>query len=602
MNDVLDGRFRFEAWIVGSANRLAISAAKAVAEAPGSVYTPLFLHSASGLGKTHLLAAIGHHVRTMHPTLSVEYVALEDLVDELHVAIASGQADALKRRYATLDVLLLDDLQLLAGRQETQSEVLRLFNAMQSAGRQIVLAGDRAPADMHDVDDRLLTRLAGGLIVDIGPPDYETRLAILTVKCAERGTRFAPGVLEEVARAHSASVRELQGVLHRLVAHQAMLDAPLGVSDVWQVLGAVMTPSTAKPDEFENFLHDIASSVAESMESWRVRLSERIAYWSGEGFRTNILQRALESPVAPDVDSLDASFANAAERLRALEREAIRLDQRFVGMPAFRDPDALNEAEALVARALILASPPAAPLPEFRLAAFSRCAANREAIEAAAAIIESSVAGRNPLLIYGAPGSGKTHLAHAVGNSILSAASQPHTVACVSCEALVEELLVALQENTLERWRARYRAVDSLIVDNFQAIDGRDRPQEELAHVIEALVRHGRRVVLTSDRPIEQFRLINSRLRERLEQGHAVEIRPAPALDRLGRDTPVPVGDEAAAPTIDVAVSPQFIETVDNRLAYRSGDHQALDSYFFDSEKVIADWPDLAGRLIEEYS
>src|SRR5688572_17021537 len=232
MSVLLDGRFRFDNYVVGASNRLAVAAGRAVAESPGTTYNPLFIYSQSGLGKTHLIGAIGFAAKQLQPDLVVEYVPLDDFVDQLHLAVSSGQADAFKQRYQRVDLLLIDDVQFLTGRRETQSEMLRIFNALQGNGRQIVMASDRPPSEIADVDERLVTRLSGGLIVDIGMPDYETRVAILRHKCEERGLSFSQGVLEELASLPFANVRELQGALNRLLAHQSVNDAPLDARQV----------------------------------------------------------------------------------------------------------------------------------------------------------------------------------------------------------------------------------------------------------------------------------------------------------------------------------------------------------------------------------
>ena len=174
---------RFENFVVGSGNRLAVAAAQAVAEAPGTVYNPLFIYSGSGLGKTHLVNAIGNLTRQIEPSLRVEYLTLDEFVDQMHGAIASRRLNAFKDKFGKVDLLILDDAQFLTGKRETQSELLRLLAAWQRSGKQLILTSDRPPAEIADVDERLLTRLTGGLIVDIGPPDYETRLAILQRKC-----------------------------------------------------------------------------------------------------------------------------------------------------------------------------------------------------------------------------------------------------------------------------------------------------------------------------------------------------------------------------------------------------------------------------------
>lgn len=601
---MIDGRFRFDNFVIGAANRLAASAARAVAEAPGAAYNPLFIYSASGLGKTHLLGAVGHLARQLHPELAIEYLTLDDFVAQLHQAIATGQAESFKRRYAGVGLLLLDDVQFLTGRVETQSELLRVFNVLQGSGRQIVMTCDRTPAEIADVDERLVSRLAGGLIVDVGTPDYETRVAILRAKGAERGARFAAGVLEELARTPSHNVRELQGALNRLVAHQSLLDAPLNVADVWHVLGNVRAAESSPPDEFENFLTDLAATVAESVETWRVTLGERIARWSGEGFHTERLERELTRRDPPDLDALDADFAADAERLRALETEAIRLDPHAAGLPIFRDPDRMAEAEDFVARAIARREPLPGPRIGYRLHDLVRTPRNRIAIQAAAAVIEAPGHRYNPLLVYGPAGAGKTHLVHAIGNALRAREDDALSVACVEAGSFIEELIDALQQGTVERWRARYRAADVLIVDDIQAFEGKERTQEEFFHLFNVLQQAGRQLILTADRAPSHLTGLQPRLRSRFEGGLVVEVGVVDGVDRWGRTTPVHAGDEAAAPTIDAVVdevlapSPEE-PTVDFDVLARAS--QPLDSFFFDAEKVVAEWPAVEGRVVEEW-
>src|SRR5437868_9631235 len=287
----VDSRNRFDNYVVGSANRLAVAAARAVSESPGGVYNPLFVYGSSGLGKTHLIGAIGNEAVERAPELNVEYLSLEDFIEQIHAAVAEGEMERFKQCYGRVDVLLIDDMQFLTGRRETQSELLRLLNALQGSGRQIVMTSDRPPSDISDVDERLISRLSGGLIVDIGVPDFETRVAILRSKAEERKVSFAPGVIEELARLDFTSVRELQGAMNRLVAQQS-LDGTLTPAQVRAVLGvegSVTEPEpTSEPepaptpsvfgapaaDEFFSFVTNIATTVAAQIEPWKVRVGE----------------------------------------------------------------------------------------------------------------------------------------------------------------------------------------------------------------------------------------------------------------------------------------------------------------------------------------
>src|SRR5438128_8347442 len=237
MTSSLNPRFSFETLVVGAANRLAVTAGRTVAENPGSAYNPLFIYSGSGLGKTHVLMAVGHAAKAIAAQLNIEYLTLDEYVEAFHAAIAAGQGDAFRRRFQNVDVLLVDDVQFLTNRKEMQAELLRLTEALQQAGHQIVLASDRPPAEIADLDERLISRFSGGLVVDIGIPDYETRVAILRRKAEERASKFQPGVLETVAKVEYPNVRELMGALNRLIAFQAVNGTPINAEAVRQLLG-----------------------------------------------------------------------------------------------------------------------------------------------------------------------------------------------------------------------------------------------------------------------------------------------------------------------------------------------------------------------------
>lgn len=214
----LNPKYTFETFVIGSSNRFPHAAAVAVAEAPGKAYNPLLVYGESGLGKTHLLHAIGHYVRSLYTGAKVRYVSSEEFTNEFINAIRDDRQDRFKRRYRDVDVLLIDDIQFLEGKTQTQEEFFHTFNTLHNANKQIVLTSDRPPKRLEALEDRLRNRFEWGLITDVQPPDLETRIAILRKKAAMDRLTAPPDVLEFIASKIQTNIRELEGALIRVTA------------------------------------------------------------------------------------------------------------------------------------------------------------------------------------------------------------------------------------------------------------------------------------------------------------------------------------------------------------------------------------------------
>ncbi len=240
-HSALNPRYTFDSFVVAASNRLAHSASLAVAENPAHAYNPLFVYGGAGLGKTHLLHALGHEA--LKRGLSVLYVSSEMFTNDLISAIRSQRTKRFRAKYRTNDVLLLDDVQFLIGKERTQEEFFHTFNALHSTGKQIVLSCDRPPRALSALEDRLRSRLGWGLIVDVQPPDFETRLAILRSKADDLGIYAGDDLLAYVARKASGNVRELEGALNSVVAHSRLVGAPLDLSLAHMALDRIMARS-----------------------------------------------------------------------------------------------------------------------------------------------------------------------------------------------------------------------------------------------------------------------------------------------------------------------------------------------------------------------
>jgi len=677
----LNPLYRFDTLVVGAANRLAVTAAKAVAESPGTVYNPLFVYARPGLGKTHLLMAIGHAARAINPRLSVEYLTLDEFVEAFHAAIAAGHGEAYRKRFLDVDLLLVDDVQFLTHRREMQAELLRLTDALQTASRQIVLTSDRPPADIEALDERLIRRFAGGLIIDVAAPDYETRVAILRRKAEERRATFGEGVLDAVAGLDIDNVRELLGALNRIIAFQAVSEKALTPEQARMLVGgeaveaaeapppaaeprraereaspaprltsaavaAAVAPvesgpetAAAAPSEFDDFLSEIAATVAQQVDAWRGRVSAAVLRWQGEGFRTAQLDQLLEQEMVNDPERALREFEEDVERLQALQAEAAALAPELAGSAVFRDPANVGAAEEALRQAREEGPPPPAPSPLWRLDGFVETPANRVVLEAVRAVKTRPGDRYNPLVLIGGAAVGKTHLLHAIGNAL---AEEGTPVACLSAPEFTGELIQAIDRDAVSGWRARYRRAMAFLLDDVHLIAAKDRTQDELFVLFNALMDQGRQLVFSSAAPLAELAGVEPRLRSRLEGGLVVELPPPDASVRqqvLARDLEAKLGAsdaelaaylasrpadsiraaqallqrvlEAAAskglpPTVELArellEEPPAAAPAPRRSSGRSSGIVGAGANATRSrEKMVWEWPEVAERVIEEW-
>jgi len=237
----LNPKYTFDTFVIGSSNRFAHAAAVAVAEQPAKAYNPLFVYGESGLGKTHLLHAIGHYTRTLYAGARVRYVSSEEFTNEFINSIRDDKAAAFQRRYRDVDVLLVDDIQFLSGKVQTQEEFFHTFNTLHNANKQIVVTSDLPPKQLQDFEDRMRSRFEWGLITDVQPPDLETRIAILRKKSAQERLSAPPEVLEFIASKISTNIRELEGALIRVTAFASLNRQPVDLPLAEVVLKDLIT-------------------------------------------------------------------------------------------------------------------------------------------------------------------------------------------------------------------------------------------------------------------------------------------------------------------------------------------------------------------------
>jgi chromosomal replication initiator protein len=243
----LNDKYIFDTFVIGSSNRFAHAAAVAVAEQPARAYNPLFIYGGSGLGKTHLLHAIGHYTRTLYKGTHVRYVSSEEFTNEFINSIRDDKASAFQRRYRETDVLLVDDVQFLSGKVQTQEEFFHTFNTLHNANKQIVITSDLPPKQLQDFEDRMRSRFEWGLITDIQPPDLETRIAILRKKTKHERLVAPPEVLEYIASKITTNIRELEGALIRVTAFASLNRQPVDLT-ITEIVLKDLLPSETGPE------------------------------------------------------------------------------------------------------------------------------------------------------------------------------------------------------------------------------------------------------------------------------------------------------------------------------------------------------------------
>lgn len=248
-NANLNPKYKFDTFVVGSNNKLAHSAALAAAESPGEVYNPLYIYGGAGLGKTHLMHSIGHFILERNPGIKVLYVTSENFTNEVISCIRSGDAikmNNVREKYRTVDILMIDDIQFIIGKESTQEEFFHTFNTLHSAGKQIILSSDKPPKDMETLEERLRSRFEWGLIADIQPPDYETRMAILQKNAENYNKEIDNEVLQYIAENVKSNIRELEGALNKIMAFSKLNKVDINLDYAEEALKDVIYPNKSK--------------------------------------------------------------------------------------------------------------------------------------------------------------------------------------------------------------------------------------------------------------------------------------------------------------------------------------------------------------------
>jgi hypothetical protein len=353
VSTAIDPSLTFDNFVVGQENSLACEAARTASESPGSAYNPLFIYSDTGLGKTHLLIALANRAKEVQPELEVVYTPLEQLMRALS---STDDSDSF---YRDADVLLIDDLQFIGHHSQGHQILFHLLDHLLMTGKQVALACDRPPLELGELDDRLLSRFSGGLVVDIGRPTLETRRAILELRLSSIGEDLRSEVVEAIARRAIENVRQLKGALNRVLAAQKSEGREVEADEVDRLLADVVSdadmPWLAEATgrtraEFEDFLTDVSSAVEEALGSpkWREDLARAILRWEGEGYVTSRFESYLEGDETVDAEQVVAAYERDVATLKSIEEELKRIDAEVPEGLSLRDPERIEQARQLL--------------------------------------------------------------------------------------------------------------------------------------------------------------------------------------------------------------------------------------------------------------
>jgi len=571
----LDPALTFETWVVGPGNQLAVAAARRSAESPGT-YNPLVLMGPAGVGKTHLLHALGQRALEVRPKLKLVHETVESFAARMDLAVAAGRFEAFRSECMRVDLLLLDDGGYLAGRLRLQNELLPIWDRMGQHGGQVVLATDLAPASMDGLHVRLEGRFARMLIAELQPKHVQHSAVVVShapplapLRVSEPpsiGTRTGNG--QRLALPAPAALRSVGDV---------EADRPLQNTkpDFGRGAGAHLAEPRDE-DLFASFLDDIATTVAEVVDAapWKNRLAEAILRWGGEGVRTWRLEVAIASESASDVDDVVAGFEADAARLREIASELQAVAPAAAASAVLRDPDRLAEAEALLWSTRFQQQPMPQPVPGLTLSGLGAHGIEGSPVSTARKIAAGiEIDHDHPLALVHGPAVHCTHYLSAIGHEALDARPALR-VGMMSGRELVGELASASQAGYTELWRRRYDELDLLLLDGLEAFASDEPAQEVLGVLLDALLSRGAQAVLASLEPARRVPGLHPRFVRRLEACTTVNLSGS-GTRRLFAGTAY-----AAAAATAQASSP--------------------DTWFFDGEKIAWDWVALDDRLLEE--
>ena len=265
--NVFNPKYTFDSFIIGNSNRMAYAAAVAISDSPGNAYNPLFIYGNSGLGKTHLMHAIGNRIKQNDPSMKVLYISSESFTNEIINSIYNKNTEAFRKKYRNIDCLIIDDIQFLKGKEQTQVEFFHTFNALHDSNKQIIISSDRLPKEIETLEDRMRNRFEWGLVADIQPPDLETRMAILRQKAANDQIELPNDVLTLLATSITSNIREIEGAYTKIVAYSSLMHVPITLDITKNILDSMGNVVQVKQITFESIVQAVA-------EHYRIKKDE----------------------------------------------------------------------------------------------------------------------------------------------------------------------------------------------------------------------------------------------------------------------------------------------------------------------------------------